>query len=62
MVSINCNPIPTKFSQSLWQCKNTRCYAEIWSKATYKNELSKKNFSNCLDFAPGTYIIQVQIN
>ena len=36
--------ITREFSQGLFcSLKNTRCSAEVWSKATYKNELSLKN-------------------
>ena len=40
--------ISTKFSQRFLfrSLKNTRCYAEIWSKAAYKNEILKK-FCDC---------------
>ena len=36
--------VSTKFSQRFLfsSLKNTRCFAEIWSKAAYKNEILKK--------------------
>ena len=43
----------TKFLQCFLFCrlKNTRCYAEIWNKAIFKNDVLKK-FCDCWGFAP----------
>ena len=45
--------ITVQFSHCFLFCslKNTRCYAEIWSKAAYNNEIPKK-FCDCWGLTP----------